>query len=110
MWSRNGIAVSMCAVPEPGATSRRICVSRVLRSTIVISHAPLSRCEFLGHRARVEGARIQRHADHRRRDSALRELPKIANSRYAARRYHRMLRELGDILHEKEIGARQLSL
>src|SRR4051812_2415326 len=88
----------------------RTCVSRVFRSTMVMRHAPGSRRELLRYRARIERARIQRHPDHCCSDAAIRELTQIVHARDSAGCDDGMHRQLGDILHEKEIGAREPTL
>src|SRR5664279_4754530 len=110
MWSRNWIVVSTFEVPVPGATSTRICVSRVLRTTTVIGAAPVSCCEFLGDRTRIERAGVKCHPDDGRGDAAIGELAKIRDGRDAARRDHGMHGKLGHIFHEKEVGTGELSL
>src|SRR6476661_8714870 len=100
----------MLATPVPGETSTRICVSRVFRSTIVMCTAPPSRCKLLCHRSRVQRAGVQRHPDYRGSDAPVGELAKIVDARDATGSNDRMHGLFGDVLHEKEIRASELSL
>src|SRR5215218_7434424 len=120
MWSRNGWPVDTVARPVPRVSSQRIVVSFVSRTTTVIERSRAEKVrrteasESFAELARdddgIERAGVERHPDHCSGEATMLERAEVLHRRHAARRVDGKARCLHDVLHQREIGATELSL